>query len=39
MGMPHSERKKWVTVIADMNRHINEVNELNYKERMKNIMK
>lgn len=39
MTMPHPERRKWVAIIADMNRRINEMNELHYKERMKNLMK
>ena len=39
MEMIHSERKKWITVISDMNKHINETNELHYKERFRDLMK
>ena len=39
MEMSHSERRKWVMVISGMNKHINETNERNYRERFNDLLK
>ena len=39
MEMSHSERRKWVMVISEMNSHINETNERNYRERFNDLLK
>lgn len=38
MKMTHSERRKWVTIISEMNKHINDISEYNYKERFKELI-
>ncbi len=39
MEMTHHERRKWMSVISDMNRQINANNERNIAERMENLLK
>jgi hypothetical protein len=38
MEMTHHERRKWMSVIVDMNKQINANNERNYSERMENLL-
>jgi hypothetical protein len=37
MEMPHKERRKWIAVIADMNRQVNDSNQRSLQKRLEQL--